>query len=176
MGMSARRSFWFAAKGVVLGLGAGLALFLAGCEQEKPPPIPPYVLSRTVEGDFDEVLTNVKDALGRKNFPVTNVRDYRKSLLERYAQVGGGTLPFHRYNIVEGCNLELAQSALRTDPGIGVFLPCRVVIFQKEENGPIKVMAVNPAVMPWALNNPALGTVAEQVAEAMDEALKTADF
>lgn len=180
---------------ILLTLLASIAI-LSGCGNAQPTatgdkalnqaaespqePLPPFLLHASAKGKgkgrFEEVLANVKGALSRKNFPVSRVRDYRQSLEKRFAQTGGGSLPFHQYVIIETCNLAMAGTALETDPRMGVFFPCRVVVYQLKPNGPVEVLTANPRFMAAIMNNPDLNVMADQLEDAMKEVLDSMDF
>lgn len=135
-----------------------------------------YLWSKTVRGDFGEVVETVKQTVARQNFPVGQVLDYEMSFGRRLRQLGGGQLPFRHYKVVEFCNVSLAIRSLAADPRMGVFLPCRMVVYQLTEGGPITLLAVNPRFMPAVLHNEKLQPIAARVEELIREIFDAMDF
>ena len=66
--------------------------------------------------------------------------------------------------IVYFCNISLLNQALAIDPRVGMFLPCRVSIFEK--NGKVQVMSVNPKVLSRLFNNSELNQLCEQLEQS----------
>ena len=135
-----------------------------------------YLWTKTVRGDFEEVLENVRSALGRRNFPVNNVRNYRENFNKRISQTGGEKLPYAQYQALEFCNVMLAIEALRKDARMGVFMPCRIVMFSRLGSGEVTLMTVNPRFMPRILDNAELAPIAARVEAAILEIFESVDF
>lgn len=135
-----------------------------------------FLWSKTVTGDFEEVLENVRSALGRKNFPLNNIRNYRESFNKRLQQTGGDKLPYAQYQLLEFCNVMLAIEALRKDARMGVFMPCRIVLYSRPGSGEVTLMTVNPRFMPKILNNPELASIAARVEAVILEIFESVDF
>ena len=66
--------------------------------------------------------------------------------------------------IVYFCNVSLLNQALAIDPRIGMFLPCRITIF--EQDGKVKVMSVNPKILSALFNNSELTPFCEQMSRS----------
>jgi len=171
--MKHRRTFWPA---LVLGMALWVAVLPAGMALAQQIPAPgkevrgEFLWMKTVRGEFERVVENVKAAAAVKNFPTNNVRDYEKTFGERIRQLGGGTMPFRHYRIIEFCNVMLAMRTLSEDLRMGVFMPCRMVVFAREENGPVTLVTVNPHFMVAVMENPALKPMAAEV-EAVIETI-----
>jgi len=63
--------------------------------------------------------------------------------------------------IVYFCNISLLNQALAIDPRVGMFLPCRISIV--ERNGKVQVMSVNPKVLSRLFNNAELNQMCDQL-------------
>ncbi len=109
----------------------------------------PYDLNTTVE--------RVKTAVTTNNFFYGRVQTLEYGLTtpekENPNQV-----------IVYFCNISLLNQALTIDPRVGMFLPCRVSIFEK--NGKVQVMSVNPKVLSQLFNNSELNQLCEQLEQS----------
>lgn len=135
----------------------------------------PYLWSKTVSGDFEQVVEDIKGAVARRNFPVGAVRDYRESFSRRQKQIGGGTLPFAHYTIIEFCNVQLAIKSLSTDLRMGIFLPCRMVVFSPPSGEKITLMTINPSFMATALDNSSLAPIAREVEAVIREIFQSVE-
>lgn len=106
----------------------------------------PYDLNTTVE--------RVKTAVTTHNFFYGRVQTLEYGLTtpdkENPKQV-----------IVYFCNISLLNQALAIDPRVGMFLPCRVSIFEKD--GKVQVMSVNPKVLSQLFNNAELNELCDQL-------------
>lgn len=122
-----------------------------------------FLWVKTVAGDFQQVVDDIKDAVASLNFPVGSIKDYQKSFGARIKQLGQGKLPFQQYQIIEFCNVQLALKALSADLRMGIFMPCRVVVFSPPGGGLVTIMTVNPAFMTKTLDNPNLAVIAKEV-------------
>lgn len=109
----------------------------------------PYDLSTTVE--------NVKRAVNNNNYFYGRVQTLEYGLTdpanENPKQV-----------IVYFCNVSLLNQALAIDPRVGMFLPCRISIVEK--NGKVQVMSVNPAMLSRLFNNSELNEMCEQLSQS----------
>jgi len=109
----------------------------------------PYGLETTVE--------NVKRAVNNNNFFHGRVQTLEYGLTppanENPKQV-----------IVYFCNISLLNQALAVDPRVGMFLPCRITIVEKE--GKVQLMSVNPKVMSRLFNNSELNQMCEQMEQS----------
>jgi cytochrome c oxidase cbb3-type subunit 3 len=109
----------------------------------------PYDLKTTVE--------NVKQAVSNNNFFYGRVQTLEYGFTspekENPKQV-----------IVYFCNVSLLNQVLAVDPRVGMFLPCRITIF--EQDGKVKVMSVNPKVLSGLFNNAELNPLCDQMTQS----------
>lgn len=109
----------------------------------------PYDLATTVE--------NVKRAVNNNNFFHGRVQTLEYGLTpptnENPKQV-----------IVYFCNISLLNKALAVDPRVGMFLPCRITIF--EQDGKVQIISVDPKVMSRLFNNSELNQLCEQMKQS----------
>lgn len=121
------------------------------------------VMSRTSESpgirktlgiDYDAALAKLPDALKSEGFGVLTEIDVRDTLR---AKLG---VEFRRYKIFGACNPPLAHRALQADLGVGVMLPCNVIVY--EDGDRAVVTAVDP-MQTFAAQDERLRPVAEEV-------------
>jgi len=106
----------------------------------------PYDLNTTVE--------RVKTAVTTNNYFYGRVQTLEYGLTEPANENP-------KQVIVYFCNISLLNQALAMDPRVGMFLPCRISIVEK--NGKVQVMSVNPKVLSRLFNNAELNQMCEQL-------------
>jgi uncharacterized protein (DUF302 family) len=111
---------------------------------------------------FEEVLTSLQEAVKRKNYVVTGVNDMDDTLARRAVEIGAAPLPYERYKIVGFCNLTLADQGLRISPDVGVFFPCRAVVFKARGAAETTVVAFRPMFLAPALDRPGMEAILRQ--------------
>ena len=67
------------------------------------------------------------------------------------------------YRILGACNPAFAYQTIQIEENIGLFLPCKVIIKQIDENTS-EIVMVNPSILVELLKKPELATIANDVA------------
>lgn len=67
-----------------------------------------------------------------------------------------------KQRVVYFCNFNQMNEAIITDPRVGLFLPCRVTVV--EENGKVRMMAINPKRLSAIFNNSELNAMCDEMA------------
>lgn len=122
-----------------------------------------YALSVSTDRTFDDALTRTRAALEEYGFGVLTEIDIAETL----AAKTGATIPAQV--ILGACRPPLALDALRTEPGIGLLLPCNVVI--READDRVLVEAMDPEVMVQVTGNEELHGVADDARARLEAAL-----
>jgi uncharacterized protein (DUF302 family) len=123
-----------------------------------------YNISRKTSGDFDAVISRVRDALKTEGFGVLTEIDVAGTLK---AKIGKD---FRPYRILGACNPNLAFQALSAEAHIGVMLPCNVIV-QRYDSGEVEVSSIDPATAMQTVGNPNLAAVATQVRAALQRVI-----
>lgn len=119
-----------------------------------------YYHSRTVEGDFTDVVAATIAALADRGFGVLTDIDVAATMKKK---LGADMRP---YRILGACNPEMAYKALQAEKRIGTMLPCNVLVFERDD-GRIEVAAVDPVASMQAIDNSNLAETAATVREGL---------
>jgi uncharacterized protein (DUF302 family) len=88
--------------------------------------------------DFNETVSSLTKKIEDNQFKVLHIHDVQATLASK-------GIKHSPYKIVEFCRAPAAKRVLDTDPLIGLFLPCRAIVFEK--SGKIEVVAMSPKLM-----------------------------
>lgn len=116
-------------------------------------------LSTTLHTTFDDAVTRTRKALADNGFGVLTEIDVKATMKAKL------DADMADYLILGACNPPLAYQAVLTDPEIGLFLPCNVVVRADTTHGDDTVIvdAINPELMAQLSDAPAMEQVAQQV-------------
>ena len=122
-----------------------------------------YYFARTVDMPFDDAVERATAVLAENGFGVLATIDVSGTLKKKL----GVDMP--RYVILGACSPKYANQALQAEPHIGVMLPCNVVV--RETEAGTEVAAVDPIASMQAIDNPALGEIAQTVQGLMKKVI-----
>lgn len=105
--------------------------------------------------DLATTVARLKQSIGGNNFSYI-----REQKLDDGLVPAGQEDP--RQHIVYFCNFALLSQALRTDPRVGLFLPCRITVV--EHGGKVRMMAPNPKRLSRLFNNSELNRMCDEMA------------
>jgi len=118
--------------------------------------------SKQVQGSMEEVYQRVVEALKVEKFGVITEIDMAKTLNEKLG------VEMKPYKILGVCNPGFAYEAIQAEPNIGVFLPCKVILKQLDENT-IEVVSMNSETMMKMLENEKLDKTAKSVGQKLEK-------
>ncbi len=124
-----------------------------------------YAMSRTLNRPFDDVVTDVRDALAQQGFGVVTEINMQETLRTKLG------VEIDRQLIFGACNPTYAHRALQAEPSIGLLLPCNVVI-RSTDDGTVVEM-INPQMMVEITQSPGMHQVANEVTEKLTAALES---
>jgi uncharacterized protein (DUF302 family) len=128
----------------------------------------PYGITRRLAGvSLDDARTRTTAALQAEGFGVLTEIDVRATLKKKL------DVDFPPYVILGACNPKLARAALEESPGIGLLLPCNVVITADGDDA--VVSAVSPAAMFAAVGapGPAVAAVAADAEQRLRRVMQS---
>ncbi len=115
-----------------------------------------YSISTEVDLSYDEALEKVTEELQKEGFGVLTEIDVKKTLKEKL------DVDVSRYKILGACNPSLAHKALLAEPGVGLLLPCNVIVYESED-GVTNVAAINAEAMLGVVNRDDIAPIAQDV-------------
>ena len=122
-----------------------------------------YSYQRVINDSFENVETRTRESITEQGFGVlteVNVKDTLKKKLN---------VEFSKYMILGVCNPPLAFDALKIDKGVGLFMPCNIVLWENED-GSTTVSAFDTTIMSDRIQNDEI----EELAHRVNKILKTA--
>lgn len=123
-----------------------------------------YHFSKTVSMDFQAAVDKVTAELKARGFGILTQIDVRETLKIKLG------VDFRPYLILGACNPPFAYQALQAEDKIGTMLPCNVIV-QQHGDGKVEVSAVDPVASMAAIENPALGAIAEEVRSRLKQVI-----
>jgi uncharacterized protein (DUF302 family) len=117
--------------------------------------------SKTLKGDLQSVEEQLRVELKKEKFGVITEIDMSKTLKEK---LDADIMP---YKILGVCSPKHAYEALKAEENIGVFLPCKVILKQTDEET-VEIVTVNPARMMEIIGNEELDKTAKEVGEKLE--------
>ncbi|HEY5883222.1 MAG TPA: DUF302 domain-containing protein [Pyrinomonadaceae bacterium] len=122
-----------------------------------------YGFSTTVALPYEEAVKKTKAELKKQGFGILCEIDLKEKLREKLG------VDFRKYVILGACNPPLAYKTLQQEIGIGLLLPCNVIVYEADEAGKSVVAAIDAKTMLSVAgkNNVALDAVATEVNEKL---------
>jgi cytochrome c oxidase cbb3-type subunit III len=101
----------------------------------------------TMESSYDVQTTvaNIKRAVIGKNFRIIRIQNLENGLFPEDKQD-------KKQVIVYFCNFNFINDALSIDPRVGLYMPCRITVVEKED-GTVELMSINPLYLSRMFNN-----------------------
>lgn len=124
-----------------------------------------YFFSATLKNiSFEDALRKTKAVLQDEGFGVLteiNIKNTLKNKLD---------VEMNEYTILGACSPKHAHEAINSEPNIGVFLPCNVIV-RALDNNSITVSAVDPIASMGSVENKNLANVAQEVETKLKNAI-----
>jgi uncharacterized protein (DUF302 family) len=94
--------------------------------------------TKETDKSFDEIVARIEEITASKGFRVLHVHDVKATLAEKGFQR-------EPYRIIEICNSKFAHKALGINENVGLFMPCKINVFTK--NDKTVITAMRPSLM-----------------------------
>lgn len=116
-----------------------------------------------VKKSFSEALDSLKSSLSENKFGVLWELNFKEKLKEKNLEFE------NNFMVLEVCNPVQAKEVLSRDIEAGYFLPCKLVVYEK--NSSVFIGMLKPTEMIKMLGNEELMTVAKAVEEVLKKAI-----
>ncbi len=123
-----------------------------------------YYFSKTVKGNFEDIIDKVSKELEKEGFGVLTDIDLKATFKKKL------DVDFQNYRILGACNAPYAHKALAVEDKVGTMLPCNVIVQQLDDNS-IEVAAVNPLASMQAIDNSDLKEIADEITEKLKKVI-----
>ena len=110
----------------------------------------------TTEKSFDEAVKTVEQETKNAGFRVLFIHDVTKTLAEKSFQI-------EPFKIIEICNAKSAYTVLKADIKIGLCLPCKINVYQKDSK--IYISGMRPVILSQFFPKANLGNLPAEVDE-----------
>ena len=108
----------------------------------------------TTEKSFEEAVAVLEEETKKAGFKVLYIHDVAATLKEKGFEI-------EPLKIIEICNAKSAYTVLQADMKIGLCLPCKINVYQKE--GQTFVSGMRPIILPKFFPNANLGNLPAEV-------------
>jgi uncharacterized protein (DUF302 family) len=112
---------------------------------------------------YAEAVTRTKEALAGQGFGILSEIDVQATIRDKRG------VEMEPYVILGACNPDLAHQALEVERGVGVLLPCNVVVSSTGEGSMVQVL--DPQIMASVTGLPSLQPMADEATRRLEAAL-----
>jgi len=123
-----------------------------------------YGYKRVINDSFESVEAKAREMLAEQGFGVLTEVNVKNTLKEKL------DIDFGKYQILGACNPSLAFEALSSELGVGLFMPCNVVVWENE-NKSTTVASIDAKTMSDLIQNDEIDALAERVNSLLKIAL-----
>lgn len=114
--------------------------------------------------DYDDAVEQITAALKEEGFGILTEIDVKATLQKK---IGA---EYQRYVILGACSPALALQALTAEEGIGLLLPCNVVVHEKDGGSSVGVL--DPRAMFSLVDEEGIDPLASEVRQRLSRALE----
>lgn len=119
----------------------------------------------TTKKSFDEAVRSVEKEAEKAGFRVLYIHDVTATLAEKNFQI-------EPLKIIEICNAKSAYAVLQADIKIGLCLPCKINVYQKE--GQIYISGMRPIILSQFFPKANLGNLPIEVDQIIQNIINKA--
>lgn len=126
-----------------------------------------YYFSKELDYSYKMAVEKVKEALKEQSFGVITEIDMHITLAEKLEDIN-----IKPYKIIGACNPGYAYKTLQKEENIGLFLPCKVLVKEIDENKS-EVVMINTTEMMKIFGNDELLLIADEITIKFKKALES---
>ncbi|KEQ56412.1 hypothetical protein AAA799E16_01511 [Marine Group I thaumarchaeote SCGC AAA799-E16] len=105
--------------------------------------------------NIDDVISEITTKLSEIKFGVLGTLDFKEIFAKK------GVDYTHQYKLLEVCNSQAAKQALDSDPVIGLLLPCKIAVYEK--NGDNFISLAKPSELLSVASNSELESMGKEI-------------
>ena len=124
-------------------------------------------LKYEVDGSLQDALTALKQAAVGANFRIIREQPFEQGYVEAGKEDNNKVILYF-------CNFNMLSRALAIDPRVGLFLPCRVTLIEKQ--GKVQLITVNPEAISKEFNNNELDKLCQDMTVLYKQILEEASL
>lgn len=113
---------------------------------------------------FEQAIEKVTEELKKEGFGILSSIDFKDTFSKKLS------VDYKKYTLLGACNPPLALKALQADEEAGLFLPCNVIVYEKDNKTAVSIF--NPLVMALAFENSDIKRVADEVKSKLNRVLE----
>lgn len=121
---------------------------------------------KVTKKSFNEAVQSITDALKERKFGVLWQLNFKDKMAEHDIDFP------NNFMILEVCNPQKANEVLTKHIEMGYFLPCKVVIYEKD--GEVRIGTAKPEILMGMMGYDDLGDVASEVERILIESIDAA--
>ena len=125
-----------------------------------------YAFSTVLDTSYEDAISKVTDALKEEGFGVLTEIDVKATLKKKLDR------EFRKYVILGACNPPFAHRSLEADLGVGLLLPCNVIVYETDDKKAY-VSAINPVSALEVIQSEELRKIAEEVSGKLKRVIDT---
>lgn len=122
-----------------------------------------YGFSKVTNYSFEQAIEKVTDELKKEGFGILSSIDFKDTFKKKI------DVDFKKYTVLGACNPQIAIGALQTEEELGLFLPCNVLVYEKDSKTVISIF--DPMIMTMVVDSPEIKNVAEDVKNKLEKVL-----
>lgn len=127
----------------------------------------PPIIERESPYGMDETIEKLKIAIGAANMRLIRVEAFDQTF-------SGKNKENRRHITIDSCDFSFLDQALKIDPRVGLFLPCRFTL--TEQDGKVRVMTINPKRLSAIFNNSELNQLCDKMYQVYVGIIEEATF
>ena len=127
---------------------------------------PPIIVRESSSG-MDKTIERLKNAISAANMRIIRTESFDQAFSEKGKEN-------KRHITVDSCDFNFLNQALKVDPRVGLFLPCRFTL--TEQDGKVRVMVINPKRLSAIFNNSELNLLCDRMHKIYVDILEEATF
>lgn len=124
-----------------------------------------YSFTTVLNMPYEDAVSQVTEALKEEGFGVLTEINVKETLKKKLG------VDFRKYVILGACNPPYAHRTLQVDLGVGLLLPCNVIVYERDD-GKTSVSAINPISALEVIKKEELRKIAEEVSEKLGKVVQ----